>query len=400
MTHVSMTETKKAMIVLVTLLSMLISGFAIDIYTPSLPAVTAYFGVDKAQVQLTITTYLIGYGLSQLYAGSISDSFGRKNPLMIAFFLFGVISLLIPYSQTINELQFLRFFQGMTVGFVNVPGRAIVADLYEGPAFYRVINYLTIAWAIGPIIAPAIGGYLQHYIGWYASFYFLGIYSAIVFGLNLMLLTETIIIKHQFNHKELVVWYWRLLKDKNYLLGLICLGLLYSMLVLFGVVAPFLIQDVLHYSAVQFGHMALLTGFAWFLGNITNRFLANYRILLKVRLSLLAMLFAVIMMFLMALKDAININDIVIPTIVIFYFGGLIFPNYFAQNIALYRHVAGYANGLMGGVVVFIAGLGGALGVILKSTTQIPLTAAFLGIIIFCLFSSFTIKHQELDSKK
>jgi MFS transporter, DHA1 family, multidrug resistance protein len=115
---------------MIVIFGMLISGLSIDIYAPSLPAVTQYFNVDQSLVQLSITTYVIGYAVAQLFAGALSDRVGRKQPLVIAAALFTVISFIIPYSQTIYQLQLLRFLQGVAVACINVPIRAVISDLF------------------------------------------------------------------------------------------------------------------------------------------------------------------------------------------------------------------------------------------------------------------------------
>lgn len=384
----------------VALFGMLVSGLSIDIYVPSLPAVTAHFGVDKGLVQFTITTYLIGFGVTQLFIGSFSDSVGRKIPLITATSAFTLISILIPFSHTIYQLQLLRLLQGIAVACVNVPTRTIIADLFEGAEFYKMMNYATLAWALGPIIAPAIGGYLQHYVGWQAPFYFLAAYGLLLLILYLLFLPETIKSKRPFNAREMVRCYWELLFNKDYILGLVCLGSVYAMLILFGVVAPFFIQNVLHYSAVQFGHMALLAGLSWFIGNMSNRFLLHLDLAMKIRICLSVMLIITAVMLVFAVNDAPNIYSIIIPTMLLFFCGGIIYPSYFAQNVALFRHIPGYANGLMGAVIILIGSLGSTVGIFLKSHSQVPLTLAYVGIAVICLVCSLLIKHQAIHTKQ
>src|SRR3990167_8630946 len=98
-----------------------ISGLSIDIYVPSLPAVSHYFNVEKALVQLTITTYMMGLGIMQLFAGSVSDSFGRRKPFLIAMLIYILATLLVPYSRNIHDLLILRAIQGMAVALTVVP---------------------------------------------------------------------------------------------------------------------------------------------------------------------------------------------------------------------------------------------------------------------------------------
>lgn len=376
-------------------LGILISGMCIDIYSPSLPAVTQFFQVDKSMVQLTIATYVFGYAFAQLFAGSHSDSIGRKLPLVVAAFLFTVVSFLIPYSETIYQLQGLRFLQGVTVAYINVPIRAVISDLFKGDEFYKEMNYVTIAWSLGPIVAPALGGYFQHYMGWQASFYFLAAYGGLIFILSAVILPETIAKRRHFSAKQLLANYWLILTNRDYFLGITVMGLLYAMLILFGVVCPFLIQNVLGYSPIDFGHMALLIGLAWFMGNLTNRVLYRVNMASKVRFAMMAMTITSFVMLLIALKETIWIYDIIAPLVIIFYFGGIIYPNHFAHCIALFRELAASAGALLGTVVVFLAGVGSVLGVFLKSHTQIPLTLTYFVICILCLICSYSMTYKD-----
>ncbi len=60
-----------------------LSGLSIDIFVPSLPVISHYFGATKSLAQLSITMYMLGMGVMQLFSGSISDSFGLKKPFLL-----------------------------------------------------------------------------------------------------------------------------------------------------------------------------------------------------------------------------------------------------------------------------------------------------------------------------
>ncbi len=142
-----------------------LSGLAVDIYAPSLPTISHYFNVNKASAQLSITSYMAGIGLMQLFAGAVSDSYGRKKPFLFATLIFLLATLIIPASQNIYQLISLRFIQGVTVALTIVPMRSVIPDLFEGKELHKWMNYMVMAWSLGPIIAPVIGGYLQQYFG-------------------------------------------------------------------------------------------------------------------------------------------------------------------------------------------------------------------------------------------
>ena len=362
-----------------------ITGLSIDIYVPSLPAVSLYFGVNKAYAQLTITAYMIGLGIMQLFAGGISDSYGRRNPFLIAMFIYILSTLWIPWSHRISELLFLRLMQGIFIGVTVVPIRSVIADLFEGKEFYKMVNYIAMSWSIGPIIAPAIGGYLQHYFGWQANFYFLAVYSSIFFLLALRYLPETSLHYHPFHLGKILLRYRQILFHWDFLSGVFINGILYSFIILFSIVGPFLIQNVLHYSAIEFGHIALLMGLAWFLGTTTNRFTLALDIEKKARICFFIMLIIIIFMFAISLFFPLKIWNIVIPMFILLWTGGTVFPNYFARAIALFPEMTGSANALFGAFVFFIAGISSGFGTLLKSTRELPLIITYFGLIILCL---------------
>ncbi len=76
--------------------------------------------------------------------------------------------------------------------------RSVIPDLFEGRELYKWMNYMVMAWSMGPIIAPAIGGYLQHYFGWKSNFYFLATYTILTGLLVYFYLPETSKHRHSF----------------------------------------------------------------------------------------------------------------------------------------------------------------------------------------------------------
>lgn len=376
---------KRYFLAILALLIIPISGLSIDIYVPSLPAVSQYFNVDKSSVQLSITTYMIGLGLLQLFAGSISDSFGRRQPFIIAMIIYIICTLLVPQSINIQQLLLLRFIQGSAVALCIVPMRSVFIDLFQGNELYKMMNYMTMAWSIGPIIAPAIGGYLQHYFGWKANFYFLAIYSSITFILIFLFVPETSQHRHSFHPYEIFQRYLQIIFHWKYFSGLLIDSLLYSIIILFGIVAPFLIQTVLHYTPVEFGHMTLMMGLAWFLGSMTCRCILHYEFDNKIKICLWLTFLISLAMLIVAYLTPLNIYNIMIPIFALLWVGGTVFPNYFARSLSLFPKISGSANALFGSSVFFIAGIISIFGTFLKSNSEIPLAIAYVILTLLCL---------------
>lgn len=378
------TLNNKYLISAIVLFILPLSGICIDIYVPSLPNVSDYFNASKSLTQLTITTYMIGMGLTQLFAGSISDSFGRKKPFIVAMIIFMLATFLVSFANNIHQLLILRFIQGCAIALTVVPMRSVIMDLFEGREFLKMMTYMVMAWSIGPIVAPAIGGYLQFYFGWKSCFYFLSVYSIIAFILVAVFLPETSIHRHRFHLGEILNRYRQILFHWSFASGLIIDGLLYSFIILFGIVMPFLLQDVLHYSAIQFGHITLFMGLAWFLGSMTNRLLIDIPLDKKIKICLCIIFITTLMMFLGSLLYPLNVYNMTVPVFISLWVGGIVFPTYFARCVSFFPKISGSANAAFGSLVFIVSGLSSVIGTGLKSNTEAPLAATYLGIVIIC----------------
>lgn len=370
-----------------------LSGLSIDIYVPSLPAVAQFFHVDKALVQLSVTMYMLGMGIMQLFAGAISDSFGRRQPCLIALLLFVIVTFWLPFSANIYWLWLLRFMQGCMVAMISVPMRAVMPDLFSGAKLQKVVSYGTITWSIGPIIAPALGSYLQYFFSWKATFYFLGGYSLLAFALVFLFLPETSPKRHPFQVGAIFKRYQQMLWNWDYCSSILLSSLAYSLVILFATVGPFLIQKELHYSVVQFGHIALLVGLFWFLGAIAYRLLLNTNITegQKVKMDLWIMLSIVLMMIITSVIFSLNLYLLIIPVFLLAGCASFILPVNFNKILRLYPNSTGSANALIGAAVYFIPGLLSGFGALLKANSQLPLSLAYGGILVVCLLIATSI---------
>lgn len=372
------------------LFGMMITGVSIDVMVPSLPAMTENFRAETSLVQLSVTVFLIGLGLFQLVAGAVSDSLGRKTPLTAAVILYVITNLLAAFSSNIYQLLLLRFLQGVAVAFSAVSMRAMIPDLFAGYAFKKMANYMVMVWSIGPIIAPAIGGYLQVYFNWPGTFYFLALYGSLLLILVSCFVPETLTKKTTFKLNSILINTQLLLANKEYRLCMLYTGLLYASLALFAVVCPFLIQDVLGYSPIAFGRIALLMGLAFFLGNFSNRLTLTMSSTLKITACFWLMLMVAISLLFLSLFIKLTIYSIVVPIFLLIYLSALVFPNYYAKSMALFPQLSGSANALMASSMALITGLLTAFAAARPANTLLPLALIYLGMAVICLIAHYT----------
>jgi DHA1 family bicyclomycin/chloramphenicol resistance-like MFS transporter len=143
---------------------------SIDMYLPGFPAIESEFGVRG--VETTMAAYLVGIAVSQLFYGPISDRFGRKPPLYFGFVLYALGAAGCALATSMPALTLMRVVQALGGSSGFVIGRAIVRDRCEPHEAARAFSLLMMIVALGPVLAPAVGGVVVTHFGWRATFVF------------------------------------------------------------------------------------------------------------------------------------------------------------------------------------------------------------------------------------
>jgi len=157
-----------------------IGPFAIDTYIPGVPAMAQDFGVRTSDVERSISLYLLGAAVGQLFAGPLSDRFGRKRIAYIGLGLFVVTSAIIALVDSVLALDVLRVVQAMGGGVTVITTGATVRDHFQGRAAARMITAIGMVMLIAPLIAPAVGRGLITLGGWRLIFVCLALYGLVL----------------------------------------------------------------------------------------------------------------------------------------------------------------------------------------------------------------------------
>src|SRR5207244_1303031 len=157
-----------------------LSGFATDVYLPSFPNMASQLGVAEHNIQFTLSVFLVSFGLSQLVTGILLDLYVRYKISLAALLLFSLSSIIAGAANSIEVIYLMRIVQGICTAFTVVVCRAFFSDIYEGEKKKNYLSLMTIVWSAGPIIAPFVGGYLEHSFGWRSNFYFLAAYAFVL----------------------------------------------------------------------------------------------------------------------------------------------------------------------------------------------------------------------------
>lgn len=231
-----------------------IGPLSIDMYLPALPRLTHDLSTGASLVQLTLTACLIGLATGQVVAGPISDMWGRRRPLLVGMSLYTAASLLCMLAPSVEALIALRLIQGATGAAGIVIARAMVRDMYEGPAAARFFATLMLVNGVAPVAAPVIGGQLLRLTSWRGVFVVIAALGAIMVTSALLWLRESLppADRHTGGLRSTLRTFWQLLSDRTFMGYALAGGLAFAAMFAYISGSPFVVQTIYGLSAQQF----------------------------------------------------------------------------------------------------------------------------------------------------
>jgi len=347
-------ENHKGFSTLLALALIPLSGFATDIYLPSLPAMANDLQVSPAAVQLSLVLFMFSVGVSQFFIGSVLDSFGRYKISLASLAIFSITSFVIALVPNIYVIYAMRIIQGITIALIVVGKRAYFVDLFTGEKLKGYISLFSIIWACAPIMAPFLGGYLQNSFGWRSNFYFLGGLSLVFLILELIYSGESLKHYQPFKLKTIAKTYTDMLKTADFTLGLLMIGICFGIVLVYSLSSPFIIERVFGHSAITTGYSSLLSGFSLMTGGIIAKSMIKRPLVQKVGTAFAIQIILVLLMISTASITS-NLYTLVGFMIGIHIAGGFIFNIIYGYCLTRFTKNAGVASGLTGGVMYMIS---------------------------------------------
>lgn len=239
-----------------------IGALSIDMFLPGLPEIKNDFHTTTSNAQLTLSLFMIGLALGNLFAGPISDATGRKKPLWISMFIYTLASLGIVFVTNIEIMIALRFIQGVTGGAASVISRAIASDMYKGKELTKFLSLLMLVNGVAPVIAPAIGGVILSLAVCRMVFIILTVFGILMVIGSLTKVPESLQDdeKDSDGIKEMFKNFKHLLETPKFVLPMLIQGFSFIMLFTYISASPFIIQKIYGMSALQFSIMFAAIG--------------------------------------------------------------------------------------------------------------------------------------------
>jgi Bcr/CflA subfamily drug resistance transporter len=169
-----------------------LSPVSMDMLTPSLPRLSADIGASPQTIELTLYSFLLGYGISPSVWGSLSDHIGRRPIMFIGMLIYSASSLSGALSDNADWLVAARFVQGVGAGAGATMARAIVRDIYGAAGTTHSMARMISFMAVVPFFMPLLGGVLAGLLGWQACFMFMSALGAASLAAYFLLVPETL----------------------------------------------------------------------------------------------------------------------------------------------------------------------------------------------------------------
>jgi MFS transporter, DHA1 family, multidrug resistance protein len=374
-----------------------LSGFAMDVFIPSLPDMASKLHASPAAIQLTLSIFIISYGISQFLVGALVDRYGRYLPNLAAMLVFSAASFAIAYSQNLQLIYAMRAVQGFTVAVIVVSKRAYFVDVFSGEQLKKYTSLFSVIWAIAPIVAPFLGGFFQTQWGWWANFAFLGYFGLAFFIVECIIGGESMKAAQPLDLKSVVKTYGLMLKTKDFTTGLIVLGLVYAMVLVYGMASPFLIEHKLHLSARVTGYASLFSGVSVFIGGSLSRFLITRPFFKKLMFANGIQLVSVLAL-LGFTSVSQNLFTLLLLVFLLHSTGGFIFNNLLSYCLIRFPQYAGKASGLVGGGFAVVTSVFSSLlvnGIYINNQVWLAVAYGVLALSVGVLLVSTKWKAEE-----
>jgi MFS transporter, DHA1 family, multidrug resistance protein len=383
--------------------AVILSRISLDFYLPALPTIGIFFNATPLELQMTITVFTLGYAISMLISGPLSDEFGRKNILLIGVGMYLAATLACIFSTTIEELIIARFFQALGGCSGTVISRAIIGDL-ENISHTKQLSLLadiTASVAICSLIGPLLAGWLSIYDGWQSLFFCLLALGILLFISVLILpLPRTKIntaARQTFSWKKLRATYKMLLTQRIFIIYSLSAGFAWCGYYAFTVHASFLLQNILGLSPIYFGiaYAAVILGF--FVGTQLIKYAAHKSSAdtMIFKGGILYCISAIILLFSNLLLP-LSWQVLVIPMIFIALGTGIIIPCTQAAVMKPFPTISGTVSGLFFFIQIGIGTLGGGILSLFNKHAQIPLVTMIVLCSIFLLLSCYRLREKLL----
>jgi len=362
-----------------------------DIYLASMPFIGAALNASASAVQLTMSAYVIGFAFGQIIYGPLSDKYGRRPVLLTGFAIYLAATFACIFASTIETLITARIIQSLGAAGPIILARAIVRDLYEGAQAGRQLALMSTIVGFTPIGAPVLGGVLQAFFDWHASFVAMLMVAGILAFVVLLLLPETNHNRQEgpLSPRSILTSFGEVAKNHAFRTYAGMQALSYCGLFAFLSGSSYVLQKVYGFDSISFGLMFACCSVCYVSGAyIGARMVARRGLDGMIARGVAIMGFGGVVQLASVVVFPNAPLAFIIPEMIYFFGLAFIMPNTVAAAMSPFPERAGAASSLMGFVQMSAAALVAWAMALFLSTSAIPvaIVMAISGASAFALF--------------
>lgn len=387
-----MTPTKKLWMALMLGSFAAIGPLSLDMYLPGLPTLADDLNSSTSLAQLSLTACLLGLALGQIYLGPLSDSKGRRTPLIISLLVYSVSSLLCAFAPSIETLLLLRFIQGTAGAGGIVIARAIVRDLFSGTDLTKFFSMLMLVNGAAPILAPVFGGQLLQFTSWRGVFVVICVLSVIMVAAAFWGIKETHLPEHRSvgGASHTIRTFRSLLKNRVFMGYALSQGFVSAAMFAYISGSPFVLQNIYDVSPQTFSLIFAMNGVGIIIASqVTGRLAGKIKEEKLLQIGLCLALFGGTFL-LMSIILGMGLAGILFALFLSVSSVGIVGTTSFALAMQDQKKTAGSASALigllpfvLGSLMAPLVGIGGAdsplaMGVVMIGCHVIAMSAYLL----------------------
>ena len=379
---INQTTNKINHIYLIILLSLLssVAPMGVDTYLPSIPDIAKSFDVSIHKIELSLSIFLIGFSIGQVFGGPISDRYGRKMSSVFGLLGYSLFSFIIIFSSNIYELWAYRFFEAFFGGIVVVNATAAVRDRFHGTEAAKVFSLIGMVRSFAPLLAPVIGAFIIHFFTWEAVFIFLTLYSLTVAFFVYRDLEES----YTYNKQNIMESFKLVLSHRSALKAMLTLGFSFGGFFIIIAKTSFI---YIEYFKISTDYFPLFFGVNFviliLMIKVNVSLLRKHKPAWLVKIALLIQVFSGVL-FVLTYE---NISIITIMLMIASYMSmmAFIFGNCMALTLEHFPKNAGVASGVVGVLQFGLGAIISSIALSFHSETFLPI-ALNISIISFIAF--------------
>ena len=335
---------------------------SVDVYLPAMPTMMVALDTDIRHMHLTLSSYLTGFALFHLACGPLADRFGRKPILIGGTVLFVAACVGCSLAETVDELVFFRFIQGIGACVGPTLARAVARDIFGPTRAARALSLIAMMMALAPAIAPAMGGVMMLWLPWPSIFVFLAVYGIAMIMLIHVFLAESLPQRQSLHPLSILVNYGTLLRSPMFLIATFASGFLYAGFLAYLASSSFVYIDMLGVPVEYFGLTFITSVLGYMAGSgLSARLTKNYTSeqIVLAGAALAAMAAGTVWIGAQRLPDSIAV--MMIPMMFYCMGIGLMLPNAMAIALSPFPYIAGTASALLGFVQMSLSAFATAI---------------------------------------